>query len=43
MNDILTNTLTLENRKSLKISGVKKIISLNPLEFQLDSFRNSYY
>ena len=37
MNDILTNTLTLENRKSLKISGVKKIISLNPLEFQLDT------
>ena len=37
MNDILTNTLTLENRNSLKISGVKKIISLNPLEFQLDT------
>lgn len=37
MNDVLSNSLTLDNRKSLRISGVKKIIYLNPLEFQLET------
>lgn len=37
MNDLLSNQLTLDNRKNLKISGVKKIISLNPHEFLLDT------
>lgn len=37
MNDILSNSITLDNRKSLKITGAKKIITLNPLEFQLDT------
>lgn len=37
MNEMLYNNITLENRKTLKLTGVKKIISLNPLEFQLET------
>lgn len=37
MNDMLSNSITLDNRKSLRITGAKKIITLNPLEFQLET------
>lgn len=37
MNDTLSNSLTLDNRKNLRISGVKKIIYLNPTDFQLET------
>lgn len=37
MNDTLSNSLTLDNRKNLRISGVKKIIYLNPADFQLET------
>lgn len=37
MNDLETQNITLENRKNLKLTGITKIESLNPLEFLLVS------
>lgn len=43
MNDILQNSIMLDNRKSLKITGVKKINSFNLKEFQLETSLGNLY
>lgn len=37
MNDLIVQNIELEGRKTLKISGVNKIDSLNPNEFQIET------
>lgn len=37
MNDLAVQNIELEGRKNLKISGVNKIESLNPNEFQIET------
>lgn len=43
MNDTLQNSIMLDNRKSLKITGVKKINSFNLKEFQLETSLGNLY